>query len=371
MRSASSALVAAFVAVVALVPTSAASTPRGDASQTVWLCQPQQAFDPCVTNLDTAVVDASGSRVRHEVAPVPSSSFACFYVYPTVSPQAGHNANLVVQPAEIATARAQAAQFSSTCQVYAPMYRQRTLRGLVTSSGRLRDDPKADAVAYESLLQGWDDFLAHDDRGRPFVLIGHSQGAAMLIRLIKSQIDDDAALRRRLVVAIVAGGNVVVPVGRRVGGSFAHIPTCDSAHETGCVIAYSSFPGQPPPDALFGRPGQGVSLQSGQLRSKGLEVACVNPASLTGGRGQLLPIFSAPGSPGAPYVSYPGLYAATCRHQGGATWLEVTAQKRPGDRRPTVTATQAAWGYHDDDVNLALGNLVGDVHLMEGAYRAP
>jgi alpha-beta hydrolase superfamily lysophospholipase len=38
------------------------------------------------------------------------------------------------------------------------------------------------AVAYHSPLAGWRDFLARDDRGRPFVLLGHSQGAAMLIR---------------------------------------------------------------------------------------------------------------------------------------------------------------------------------------------
>jgi hypothetical protein len=42
----------------------------------------------------------------------------------------------------------------------------------------------------------------------------------------------------------------------------------------------------------------------------------------------------------------------------------------PGDRRPTVTASLGpAWGYHLEDVNLALGNLVSDVAVEEGAYH--
>ena len=36
----------------------------------------------------------------------------------------------------------------------------------------------------------------------------------MLIRLIRSQIDDNPALRKRLVSAIILGGNVQVPAGR-------------------------------------------------------------------------------------------------------------------------------------------------------------
>ena len=41
-----------------------------------------------------------------------------------------------------------------------------------------------------------------------------------------------------------------------------------------------------------------------------------------------------------------------------------------GDPRPTVTQPLGpAWGYHLDDVNLALGNLVVDVAQEEAAYH--
>ena len=66
----------------------------------------------------------------------------------------------------------------------------------------------------------------------------------------------------------------------------------------------------------------------------------------------------------------PSLYTATCEHTGGATWLQVTATPAPGDPRPTVSASLGpTWGYHVDDVNLALGDLVTDVGREEAAYR--
>ena len=74
----------------------------------------------------------------------------------------------------------------------------------------------------------WQDYLAHDNHGRGVIVIGHSQGASMLIGLLRRQVDDDPAARRLLVSAIILGGNVTVPVGRTVGGSFRHIPACTS-----------------------------------------------------------------------------------------------------------------------------------------------
>ena len=81
------------------------------------------------------------------------------------------------------------------------------------------------------------------------------------------------------------------PVGRDVGGSFRHIPACRSVTQRGCVIAYSTFPSPPPPLALFGRPGQGVSLQSGQTTRAGQRVLCVNPVTFSGTAGELEPYF--------------------------------------------------------------------------------
>jgi Protein of unknown function (DUF3089) len=303
-----------------------------------------------------------------------SSKFDCFYVYPTVSAQLSANANLVVGRAEIAAAVAQASRFSADCNVYSPMYRQVTLAGLAAGFAH---NSATQAIAYNSILAGWQSYLSDYSDGRPFILIGHSQGAAMVIRLIESQIDHNASLRERLVSAIILGGNVQVPTGKFVGGSFANVPACTSSVETGCVIAYSSYPAAPPTTSIFGRPGKGVSLQSNQTTSAGEQVLCTNPADLGGGKAELSPFFFATTQSlgkvivATPWVTYPGLYSASCEQGGGATWLQVTPTHVAGDPRPFVQVSpNADWGYHDQDVNLALGNLVKDVSAEETAYLA-
>jgi hypothetical protein len=337
---------------------------RAGAAGTVWLCSPGQTGDPCTFSLRATVVPAHGAPTVQGGRDSASSAFDCFYVYPTVSTEASDNADLRVQQAEIDAAVAQASRFSQVCRVWAPMYRQRTEVSLLQGLGA---DPQANTVAYDSVLSAWRDYLAHDNHGRPVIFIGHSQGAAMLIRLLASQVDPDPALRARTVVAILAGGNVTVPTGRTVGATFRHLPLCTAEAETGCVIAYSSFPGQPPPDSLFGRPGQGVSLQSGQTATEGVQVACVNPAAIGGGTADLIPYFPAGPPVTTPWVTYPDLYSATCRSAGGATWLQVSDLTVAG--RPVVSETLgAAWGYHVDDINLALGNLVDDVSAAEAAW---
>jgi hypothetical protein len=360
---------------LSLIPVRAdAATSRAasNPSHTIWLCRPGQADDPCTMSLASTAVTADGTATTSTPSPSTDSKFDCFYVYPTVSSQTTANANLRVQEPETAAAEDQASQFSQVCRVWAPMYRQRTLASLGPNRPAVND------VAYASLLSGWEDYLAHDNHGRPVIFIGHSQGAAMLIRLLQDKVDPNPKLRSQMVSAILLGGNVTVPVGKDVGGSFTHIPTCGSAQQTGCVIAYSSFGSPPPASSLFGRPGTGVSTLSGQSASKGLEVVCVNPVNFSSAKGLLDPYFLSltqtvfGTTVTTPWVSYPGRYTAQCQTTGGATSLQVIPTGGPNDRRQTVSASLGPdWGFHLDDVNLGLGNLVADVATEESAYHQP
>jgi hypothetical protein len=336
-----------------------------------WLCRPGLTGDPCLYPEGATSVAADGTKT---VAPSvtiseSASAFDCFYVYPTVTASAAtDNTGTAVTPALEGAAAEQASRFSQVCNVWAPTYRQRTSASL---SKGLGNDPSADEISYQSLLTGWKDYLAHDNHGRPIVFIGHSQGAANIIRLLRSQVDGNTPLRDRMVSAIILGGNVQVPSGKDVGGTFAHIPACTRASETGCVIAYSTFSSPPPATSLFGRPGQGVSLQSGQAATHDQQVLCTNPAALgASGPEPLKPYFvSSASTTGEPWVTYPDLYTGTCESSGGAAWLQIDAS--PGDARPVVGPTLGPdWGLHLDDVNLALGDLVEDVTAQEAAYSA-
>ena len=363
-------------------PSSTASSSPAP-SNTVWLCRPGLADNPCESDLTTTVVSADGTSTTESATPAEDPPIDCFYVYPTVSAQKTQNATLQIDPEERAIAVQQASRFSKVCKVYAPMYRQLTLAAISGVTGDelpAGDTASARALAYGDVLSAWQDYLANYNQGRGVVLIGHSQGTMMLTKLITSEIDPNPDARRLLVSALMIGGNVMVATGQDVGGDFQNIPACRSADQTGCVVAYSSFNQPPPPDAMFGRADTGP--RASELAGKNVEVLCVNPASLSGGTGALKPYFGTapfPGPIGAllgklppiptPWVAYSGLYTAHCESSGGANWLQVDTTSIAGDQRPVEQQSiGAAWGLHLYDVSIALGNLVDLVRQQAAAF---
>jgi Protein of unknown function (DUF3089) len=314
--------------------------------------------------MTTTVIGPTGTRTVERSAPAADPKIDCFYVYPTVSAQPTANANLDIDPAEIGVAIAQASRYSQVCRVYAPMYRQGTIAAI------LKRSPTSRAIAFAGVLSAWNDYLARYNHGRGVVLIGHSQGSLILRQLISKDVDPDASVRSRVVSAILLGGNVLVPKGKDVGGDFQHLPACRSDAQTGCVIAFSSFDHTPPPNSLFGR--------TVQPRD---QVLCTNPADLAGGEGPVDPYLPARrvGGPvsftkgrlaATPWVSYPELFTAQCKNEGGASWLQITDVRGSGDPRPMLRdALGPTWGLHLYDGNIALGNLVAIVKAQAAAYE--
>jgi hypothetical protein len=386
-RCARAALAVAAVAVLVAVFAGGASASRG---RSTWLCNPHHSPDPCTSSRSATVVSYAGEtrqerveRQRHGKRP----GIDCFYVYPTVSEQSSINANLQIEANEIAVAVAQASRFSQVCRVFAPMYPQLTLKAIEEPGSIIPGD---ELTAFEGVVAAFEEYLSRYNNGRGFVLIGHSQGAAMLEALIKGLIDTNPALRKQLVSAILLGGNVLVPEGGTVGGTFQNVPSCQSETQTGCVIAYSSFEKEPPLDAFFGRPGS--SLLEGGTPPLGMEVLCVNPALATqnGAIGELQPYAPTGRTPGklgegiepptasTPWVEELGLVTGQCKHENGATWLQIS--QAPGvsagvladreARHELVAETKGPqWGLHLVDVNVALGNIVGAVAIQAAQSR--
>jgi hypothetical protein len=353
-------------------------------AKTVWLCKPGQLPDPCAANLSTTVYNAPLTTALGVEHPRPERTppIDCFYVYPTVSDQTTGNSNLQIQDTERSIALYQVSRYSQYCRIYAPMYRQVTLRGAGIAGGAGASTKADPALGVKDVTAALKDYLAHDNHGRGFVFIGHSQGSGVLEQVIAKQIDDKPALRKRLLSAILMGGNVLVKGNSGIGGTFQHIPACRSDTQLGCVIAFSTFD-QPVPDpSLFGRP---TSLLGSKPPKPGDEVLCTNPANLTGGNGLLDPIQpSAPFAPGSTialglgvlnykvpippttYWSQTGAYSARCEDSNGAHVLEITA--RHGAQTPTPAPTPE-WGLHLLDANLSQGNLLAIIHDEAMAYQ--
>ncbi|MEV0294482.1 DUF3089 domain-containing protein [Nocardia sp. NPDC050710] len=325
-------------AVFALTTTFVAlASPASAEPVSTWLCRPGQAGDPC----------GGGSG-----APID-----CFYVYPTASLQQSTNANFDASPELRAVASTQAGPFGVNCNVWAPVYRQVTVRALF--NGTAQERSAGSDLAYQDVERAWDDYLTHHNNGRGVVLLGHSQGSAMLRILIRNRIEGKP-VQSQLVSALLIGNNILVPKGATVGGDFSSVPACTDQAQTGCVIAYESFSETPPPDTRFGLSPQvpGGSAIRGDLPfGPEYEVLCTNPASLRDNDDA--PIH------GIVEGREVDRFRARCTGGDGPHVLMVEG---PGaELLPTLP--NKTWGLHLLDINLAQRDLVNLVGTQSAAYR--
>ncbi|MEO7655224.1 MAG: DUF3089 domain-containing protein, partial [Sphingomicrobium sp.] len=244
---------AALVApILAPYPVAAQPAPSTYAQDSAWLCLPGRA-DTCSTPLATTALtpDGYGSTGQSSVAKV--SGIDCFYVYPTVSNDRGLNSDMTPGREERLMTQTQFARFASVCRPFAPIYRQMTIASIAAFAAG-SDVTQAGELAYRDVRYAFRQFARERSRGRPFVLIGHSQGSLMLQQLIAREIETDPTISRRMLLAIIPGYNVLVPTGKKVGGTFKSTPLCSREGETRCVISWTSFREKnvPPPGAIFG-----------------------------------------------------------------------------------------------------------------------
>ena len=351
-------------------------------NDSTWLCLPGRA-DTCSTPLPTTALSANGYGSNRPSTVAKDPPVDCFYVYPTVSSDRGLNSDMTPGREEKLAAETQFARFASVCRPFAPVYRQMTLASVVAYSTGA-DITDAAKLAYGDVRSAWRNYLKTRNGGRPFVLIGHSQGSLMLQQLIANEIETDPAVAARMKLAIIPGFNVLVPQGKLVGGTFKKTPLCSRPAETGCVIAWSSFRERnaPPQGAMFGfsdRPG--------------MTVGCVNPA-IPGSKEWVkldsywftrttLPVpggpitWSSEGSPPTPYVRTEGLVSAKCVNDGPRGYLSIRTNHSAGDKWTDHIGGEVAvfgmflpgWGMHLADVAEAEGDLVRQVGEIAEASR--
>ncbi len=339
-----------------------------------WLCRKDLPGDVCDNDLDSTEVLADGTLTAEPHVPASDPTFDCFYVYPTVRLGAEGNAPFDGNyKEEIYTVRNQAARLGRACEMYAPIYRQRTL----TSSGEMTP-----GQAYGDVVDAFRYYLGHWNEGRPFMLIGHSQGAGHLRRLIQDEIDGHDGIRDLMISAMILGSSVSVPIGADVGGSFDHIPACRSDDQFSCVISYASFRAtSPPPDnSIFGRSNEA-----------GMQALCTNPARLSGGLAPLTSYWDLfessqfavadpdrawaddiedPPTISTPFISMPGLVSSECVSDSQFSYLSLVVNADPGPRSDTIGGDLSPdWGMHIIDANVALGNLISIAESQAAAWH--
>jgi hypothetical protein len=339
--------------------SSGGGTPTGDTTDyslaANWVCRPGSDV-PCTTGLDAEVLNADGTTETQPFTAATDPLIDCFYVYPTVSQEQTDYADLTDSPEIQAVTREQVGRLSSRCRVFAPIYRQETSYGL-NHGAPPSNDPVLD-------VQGaWAYYLQNYNQGRGVVLVGHSQGTILLQQLIAKSLDGTAS-QALLVSAFLAGDpSLGVPSGGVVGGTFAHIPTCAAAAQTGCVYVWGSYlAGDTSAPPLFGG-----------ARSDGLLSACVNPAAPAGGSGALKFYYAGANPPA--WVEAIGQFTGICQAgSGGANIFVVTvlAGQFSAQNTSILTAAEVApgWGVHPLDLSLVQGNILDVLDAEIATWQA-
>ncbi|MFC3173548.1 DUF3089 domain-containing protein [Novosphingobium bradum] len=324
--------------------------PTAYADPALWLSRPGLAQDP-------ARLRPAGLATSE--APLPA---AVFFIHPTSYMSAAHwNAPAGANQADSQESdrlarmlvRAMASAFNASPDLWAPRYRQATFGAF------LADRPERTAaldLAYGDVRQAFHAFLAAIAPGQPIVLVGDSQGALHLKRLLRDEVAGKP-LARRIAAAYVVGWPV----------SLAHdlpamgLPACTAPAQSRCVMSWLSYAEPADPKLTLAAYGRFPALD-GKLPG-GSPFLCSNP--LTGGtsgmapasrnRGTLVPDAAMEGG-----KLVPGMVPARCAPDG---FLLIGP---PPDMGQYVLPGN---NYHVYDMLLFWANLRADAAARVAAWK--
>ena len=188
------------------------------------------------------------SQAAHWLSiPAVTEQVDIFYLYPTAwtstDPDNPHVCAIdepsMLIKAPLAFAR-QATAFETVGNIYAPFYRQdngSSINRLEVIAGI----PTLDAVA------AFDYYIKHFNNNRPFILVGHSQGATILNNLLAGYMKDNPDVYSRMIAAYVIGN----PVTQAYLDNNPHLKFATGPDDTGVIISYNTqaadfFTQQPP-----------------------------------------------------------------------------------------------------------------------------
>lgn len=135
-------------------------------------------------------------------------------------------------PLIVADLEKTAGVFASTCNIFAPRYREANIKVLFAPEA---EKSRALEVAYSDVERAFDSYMEHFNAGRPFILAGHSQGSNLLLWLLQRRFGDPK-LRERLVASYIIGWSVMPDDLEK----YPQLVMSDSPTRTGCIVSYNT-----------------------------------------------------------------------------------------------------------------------------------
>ena len=186
-----------------------------------------------------------------------------FYVLPTIYSDKNnawmlwHDNKAIQQKAQMIAAQ-HTGIFSGYCRVFAPYYRQAEFRRALKEIALPVEKQQFIQPGITDVTEAFTYYMKHLNKGRPFILLGFSQGAMALLEVMKTQFAD-RSVNAKLVAAYLIG----YPNMPKSFPKYPHLRTARGAEDTGVIITYNSQ-----------APGKVASHFTGKKESY-----CINPVN--------------------------------------------------------------------------------------------
>ncbi|MCK9625244.1 MAG: DUF3089 domain-containing protein [Bacteroidales bacterium] len=165
-----------------------------------------------------------------------------FYVYPTAwykedtsEPDFCAIDNRIMLIGSQSAFNRQATAFETIGNIYAPYYRQADASYILPLSENQRWNV-IDSIPAKDVTAAFDYYIKHYNNGKPFILVGHSQGSNVLLLLLKNYMYENVDVYARMVCAYVIG----YPVTAEFLNANKHLKFAEGDDDTGVIVSFNT-----------------------------------------------------------------------------------------------------------------------------------
>lgn len=187
-------------------------------------------------------VDYSQSKNWLSLPSSISKNVDIFYLYPTAWHKVNKNGpdiceinnHMMLRNTKLSL-KFLGSQFSTIGNMYAPYYRQAD-SAYILSLNYDQQDKFFSGIPKSDVFAAFDYYIKNYNHGRPFILVGHSQGSAEILNLLSEYMKSNPKVYQRMITAYVVGYSVT----KDYLAKNPHLKFAQGPDDTGVIISYNT-----------------------------------------------------------------------------------------------------------------------------------